>query len=147
IGSKGHLSFYFQRTNTSTPRTTAGADPFPDLITTGAISASSGRTVRLNYDYTVTPRLLLHIGAGWNDSFFNLEAPVSDYDALKELGLKGQYEARYFPRLNFGVNTNNSQVGGMSSLGTLFPTLNLERRPSGTVSGNYVRGAHTYKLG
>jgi len=146
LGAKGRLSFYFQRTNTSTPRTTAGADPFPDLITTGATSDSSGRTVRVNYDYAATPRLLLHIGAGWNDSFFQLEAPVSNFDAFKVLGLSGQNEARYFPRITAGVNAND-QIGGMSTLGTNFPTLNLERRPTGTISANYVTGGHTFKVG
>src|SRR5581483_10257234 len=124
----------------------AGADPLPNLITGGATSASSGRTARLNYDYTVTPRLLLHVGVGWNDSFFQLEAPVSNYDAFKELGLRGQVEARYFPRITAGVNAND-QIGGLSRLGTIFPTLNLERRPSGNVSASYVRGGHTFKLG
>jgi hypothetical protein len=146
LGTKGHVSFYFQRTNTSTPRTTAGADPFPDLITTGATSDSSGRTIRLNYDYTATSRLLFHVGVGWNDSFFQLEAPVSNFDAFKVLGLSGQNEARYFPRVTAGVNAND-QIGGLSSLGTNFPTLNLERRPTGTVSANYVKGGHTFKLG
>ena len=146
LGAKAHVSFYFQRTNTSTPRTTAGADPFPDLITSGATSDSSGRTVRLNVDYTLTPRLLLHVGAGWNDSFFQLEAPVSNFDAFKVLGLRGQNESRYFPRVTAGVNAND-QIGGMSTLGTNFPTLNLERRPTGNVSANYVTGGHTYKLG
>ena len=146
LGSKSRVSFYFQRTNTFTPRTTAGADPLPDLITGGATSQSSGRTIRLNYDYTATPRLLLHIGVGWNDSFFALEAPVPNYDAFTELGLVGQLEPRYFPRLTAGVNAN-SQIGGLSSLGSLFPTTNLERRPTGNVSASYVRGGHTYKLG
>jgi hypothetical protein len=146
LGAKGRLSFYFQRTNTSTPRTTAGADPFPDLITTGATSDSSGRTIRLNYDYTATSRLLFHVGVGWNDSYFALEAPVSNFDAFKVLGLSGQNEARYFPRITAGVNAND-QIGGLSSLGTNFPTLNLERRPTGTVSANYVKGGHTFKVG
>lgn len=146
VGSKGRLSFYVQETNTGVNRTPTGADPFPDNITASVSSRSSGTTVRLNYDYTVTPRLLLHIGAGWNDSDFALESPLNNYDSFKELGLTGQTTPRYFPRIVTGVNANN-QVGGMSSLGTTFPTKSFERRPSGNVSASYVTGGHTYKLG
>ncbi len=64
IGSKGRLSIYYQRTETISPRTPAGADPYPDTITGGVTTYSAGKTGRVNYDYTITPRLLLHLGAG-----------------------------------------------------------------------------------
>ena len=146
LGAKGRLSFYLQETNTRSPRTPTGADPLPDLITSGATTFSSGTTVRLNYDYTVTPRILLHVGAGWNDSDFILGAPVDPYDAVKELGLTGATLARFFPRITTAVNAND-QIGGLSPLGQTFPTASFERRPSGTVSASYVTGAHTFKLG
>jgi hypothetical protein len=143
---KGRASFYFQDTSTCTPRTPTGADPLPDLITASVSSCSSGTTIRLNYDRPLTPLLLLHAGVGWNDSDFSLESPTNSYDAQKELGLVGQTEARYFPRIVTGVNSN-SQVGGLSSLGSNFPTASFERRPSATLSLTYVRGGHTYKIG
>ncbi len=146
IGATGRLSFYLQETNTVSPRSPTGADPLPTPITGGITTASSGTTVRLNYDYTVTPRLLLHLGAGWNDSDFALESPTIDYDAFKQLGLSGQVESRYFPRIVTAVN-GNGQIGGMSSLGSVFPTASFERRPSGTVSASYVTGSHTFKFG
>jgi hypothetical protein len=146
VMGNGRLSFYLQETNTSSPRSPTGADPFPDLITGGISTFSSGTTVRLNYDHTLTPRLLLHVGAGWNDSDFGLESPTFNYDAAKTLGLVGQTEARYFPRIVTAVNAND-QVGGLSPLGSIFPTLSFERRPSATASATYVTGGHTYKLG
>lgn len=147
LGSKGRLSFYYQKTETFSPRSPTGADPLPDTITVGITTYSSGQTARLNYDYTWTPRLLLHLGAGWNDSDFKLEAPVTNFDAQATLGLSGQVESRYFPRIVTGANTSNNQVGGMSPLGTNFPTRSLERRPSGIVSATYVTGSHTFKFG
>lgn len=145
LGGFGRLSVYVQETRTRTPRTPTGVDPFPDLITASVSSESSGTTGRINYDHTVTPRLLLHFGAGWNDSDFALEAPVKNYDAFKELGLTGQTLPRYFPRIITG--TGGSAIGGMSALGTPFPDMAFERRPSGTVSATYVTGSHTIKLG
>ena len=146
LGSKGRVSFYSAETYSRTPRTTTGADAFPDLITASAASETAGTTMRLNYDYTATPRLLLHFGVGWNDTDFTLEAAVKDFNALATLGLKGQTTARYFPRIVTGVSTNEA-AGGLTTLGTLFPARSFERRPSGNVSANYVTGGHTYKFG
>lgn len=147
IGSKGRLSIYYQRTETFSPRTPTGADPLPDLITAGVTTYSAGKTGRVNYDYTVTPRFLMHFGAGWNDSDFKLEAPVTDFDAQQVLGLPGQVESRYFPVIQTGENTTNNQVGGMSILGNVYATKSFERRPSGIISGTYVAGSHTFKFG
>jgi len=146
LGSKGRLSFYLQETNTKVSTTPTGADPLPDPISGSVLSQNSGTTVRLNYDFTVTPRLLLHVGVGWNDSDFALETHDPTYDAFKQLGLVGQTEARYFPRLTVATSTNE-QIGGLSSLGSGFPTASFERRPSGNASATYVTGPHTIKLG
>jgi hypothetical protein len=146
IGSKGRLSFYLQETNTHSPTSTAGADPLPNVISGGNTTFSSGTTVRLNYDYTITPRLLLHIGVGWNDSDFRLDAKLNPYDSFKELGLKGALLPIHFPRIVTAVN-GNDQIGGMSSLGQTGATASFERRPSGTASVSYVTGAHTFKFG
>ena len=146
LGSKGRLSFYYQDTHSSSVRSSTGVDALPDNITGSFTSFNSGQTMRLNYDYTVTPRLLLHFGAGWNDSDFGLEAPVNNYDAFKVLGLKGQTTARYFPRIVTAVNANTA-IGGMSPLGTTGPTRSFERRPSGNISATYVTGGHTIKFG
>ena len=146
LGSKGRLSFYYQDTHSSSVRSSVGVDALPDNITGSFTSFNSGQTIRLNYDYAATPRLLLHFGGGWNDSDFGLEAPVKDYDAFKVLGLKGQTTARYFPRIVTAVNTNQA-IGGMSPLGTVSPSRSFERRPAGNISGTYVTGGHTIKLG
>ncbi|MEP7351684.1 MAG: carboxypeptidase regulatory-like domain-containing protein [Acidobacteriota bacterium] len=146
VGSKGRLSIYYQWTHTSTPRTAIGADAFPDLITFSALSANSGQTGRVNYDYTATPRLLLHFGLGINTSDFALTARVTGYDASKELGLVGATVADNFPQIATGIATNTA-IGGMSGLGTSFPSKSFERRPSGNLSAIYVAGSHTYKVG
>ncbi len=146
LGAKGRLSFYLQETNTRSPTSTSGADPLPNLISGGNTTFSSGTTVRLNYDHTVTSRLLFHIGIGWNDSDFKLGAKQSPYDAFKELGLKGALLPLDFPRIVTAVN-GNDQIGGMSNLGQVGTTNSYERRPSGTASLNYVTGKHTYKFG
>lgn len=143
---KLHGSFYYQDTHTYVPRTPTGADGFQNEITASAAAFNSGQTIRLNFDYAATPRLLLHIGAGWNDSDFGLQTTVHNYDELKELGLKGGLLPYYFPIIQTAVNANTA-IGGMNTLGSVFPTRSFERRPSGIVSGTYVTGGHTFKLG
>jgi hypothetical protein len=146
MGSKGRLSLYLQETNTNVNRSPTGLSPLPDLLSSGFSSFSSGTTARLNYDYTATPRLLLHAGIGWNDSDFKLNALVEDYNAATALGLKGALLNKYFPIIITSASTNNA-IGGMSQLGTGGPTASYERRPSTTLSGTYVTGSHTIKMG
>ena len=146
MGAKGRISLYLQETNTNVNQSPSGLSPLPALLSTGFGSFSSGTTARLNYDYTATPRLLLHGGIGWNDSDFKLTALVQDYNASTDLGLKGALLNRYFPVILTGASTNNA-IGGMSQLGTAGPTASYERRPSMTASASYVTGSHTIKMG
>ncbi len=146
FGDKLHGSFYYQDTHTYVPRTPTGADAFQNEITGSAAAFNSGQTIRLNFDYTATPRLLLHIGAGWNDSDFGLQTTIHNYDEFKELGLKGGLLPYYFPIIQTAVNANDA-IGGMNTLGSIFPTRSFERRPSGVASATYVTGGHTFKLG
>jgi hypothetical protein len=156
VGDKLHMAFYFQRTNTSTPRTATAADDLPNDITGSAISGNAARTGRVNADYTATPRLLLHLTLGWNDSDFLLQSQNYPYNALAALGIPGQTASRTFPIINtnglsaLGIaNTQpvNTAEGGLSTIGGSFDQHFFERRPSINVSGTYVRGAHTFKTG
>jgi hypothetical protein len=156
IGAKTHMAFYFQRTNTSTPRTITAADDLPNNITGSAISANAARTARVNVDYTATPRLLLHTTFGWNDSDFLLQSQNYPFDAQSVLGIPGQTAARTFPIINTNglsalglaiTQPANTAEGGMTTLGGSFDQHFFERRPSFNISGTYVVGAHSFKAG
>jgi len=111
VGAKWHMAFYFQRTNTSTPRTITAADDLPNNITGSAISANAARTGRVNIDYAATPRLLLHTTLGWNDSDFLLQSQNYPFDAQKTLGIPGHTAARTFPIINTnGLTTANLAI-------------------------------------
>src|SRR3989475_8004951 len=65
---KGRLSFFWQRTNTSNPNgnTTFGrSDGLPDPITEILGTFQHAPLYRVNYDHTLTPTVLLHLGAGY----------------------------------------------------------------------------------
>ena len=43
--------------------------------------------VRLNYDFSVTPTKLLHLGAGLQKIYFTNDTPWQNFDQQKELGI------------------------------------------------------------
>lgn len=145
LGSKGRLSFYWHRTSTSTPRSPTGVDNFPVTISTSLQASAYAPTIRINYDYTATSRLLLHFGLGWNSDDFQTLSVSSGFDPFKALGLVGQTQPGTFPVITTG-NSGNA-LGGMSNLGSGSDSKTWERRPAGNISASYVSGRHTYKAG
>src|SRR5580658_2952475 len=73
IGAKDKISFYQSLLTTQNLiNTTLGsADGLPNAITAARGTFVWGYTERLNYDRTLRPNLLLHLGAGYIDSTFN----------------------------------------------------------------------------
>jgi hypothetical protein len=89
LGSKLHMSFYYQNTETASPHSNSAADDLPNDISFSATTSNGGTTYRLNLDYTVTPRILLHYTLGWNDSKFHLTSPNYPFNAEQALGIPG----------------------------------------------------------
>ena len=76
---------------------------------------------RLNYDHTLTPRLLLHLGAGYRSNYFLVPSvtrtgEIVNYNAEKELGLKGGIENKFFPTMSGFLAANGT--GGMKGIGS-----------------------------
>jgi hypothetical protein len=147
IGAKGHLSAYWQDTGTTSQYSypNGNMEGFPTPITIARGTFIYTRTIRVNYDHTITPTILLHVGAGWFSNNFDDRAPVINYDAYKELGLKGATVNRTFPQIN--TNPGTTATGGMSQLGTGVQGNSFERRPSGVVNLSWVKGNHSFKFG
>jgi hypothetical protein len=149
LNDQQKLSFYWSTTGTESQYAfpNGNAEGLPAPITAARGTFIHARTIRLNYDYALAPSLLLHVGAGWSQQNFDDRAPVTDYDAVKELGLRGATLARNFP--NFNVGSAGANIGGMSSLGPTggIQTFGGERRPSGNVNLTWVRRNHIFKFG
>ncbi|MEO5922327.1 MAG: TonB-dependent receptor [Bryobacteraceae bacterium] len=145
LGSKGRLSFYLQETKTSTPRSPQGVDALPIGVSSSLKASASATTARINYDFTASPRLLLHFGLGWNDDDFQTQAVNFGFDPAKELGLQGQTAPGAFPIITSG--DSGAALGGMKTLGSGSNSKTWERRPAGNISASYVTGGHTYKIG
>jgi hypothetical protein len=142
FNTKGKLSYYWSRTRTNTP-IGAGGDGLPGAITTANSSNIKSDTQRVNYTHTLTPTLLLHTGAGYQGTTFISDPPVLDYNAEKDLGLKGATVQRLFP--NF-TGLSNAQ-GGMKDMGSSNRHPLLAKKPTATTSVTWVKNSHTYKFG
>ena len=147
LGSKGRLSGYWQTTSTESQYAAGpgAAEGFPLPISASRGTFIYAKVMRVNYDHTLTPTMLLHLGAGWNSLFFGDQAPVLDYNPLTSLGLRGATLNRNFPQMNVG--SVSAAVGGLTQLGPAIQGPQYERRPMGNVTLNWVKGNHTYKMG
>jgi hypothetical protein len=108
-------------------------------------------TVRINYDQTIKPTLLLHLGIGYLYTYIPSGAPNYNENSL---GLTGYPVSNYFPSFSGltdaftgGVNLSSSPFGG----GVLGPggfLQNLwDEKPTGNAYLTWVKGNHTYKFG
>lgn len=136
LSALAKISGYWSRTRTSTPNN--NAMPFPLNAVPSTITA---HTIRVSFDYTITPTMLLHLGAGLVHNF--LDQVPNRYDPVSGIGLKGTY-TDLFPSLQ-GLSLGNGGGWGGGGPGTVTQLLNT--KPTGTASLSWVRGNHTLKFG
>jgi hypothetical protein len=128
-----------------------GPDGLPIPITGRRDQKIYGHTVRLNLDQTISPRFILHLGAGYLRFHNPDSAPdnVINFDAASELGFSGaSTEPSGFPRI-VGPNLGNLQgnQGGMSAMGPVQANKFWNDKLTAVAGATWVRGAHTYKFG
>ncbi|MEI9974256.1 MAG: TonB-dependent receptor [Ignavibacteriota bacterium] len=145
ISDSTKVSFYWRQQHTNQ---IAAPDGLPSPITAARPKLVSGNQYILNGDRTVSPTLMVHLGASFN-RFINPDsspASVLDYDAVKLLGLVGSASnPAGFPELQ-GLTVNNE--GGISK----HPRTNdgrssIHRHPRFVASATWVHQAHTFKWG
>ena len=145
FNSNHRASFYYSKQTTD--QKTAN-DGLPEPITAVRVQAIYGHTTRLNYDYTVRPTLLLHMGAGYL-RFHNPDSSprsVLDYDAVSGIGSNGSVTSPSgFPRIA-GLGT--TAFGGMNlGMGPTNVNAYYDSKWTSVASATYIRGSHTFKLG
>lgn len=147
ISSRDKLSFYWSRNNVETQINTGpfAADGLPLKIGQYRGGLIPTNTWRLNYDRTLSPTLLLHLGAGYLDTIFNDQAPFLSFNP-DEFGLTGFIQHRQFPSV---TGMSNATYGGMQNIGTSGQLQSWihEERPTFNANATWVKGAHTFKGG
>ena len=144
FSTKSKLSFYFQY-YWSHIYSNPGPDGLPVPLTSDRYKYPYSYTERLNYDHSITDRLIVHAGFGqqrYNNNDFPSAENLS-FDQVAQLGLIGA-QTSGFPRIT-GLN---GSLGGMStSMGPSTNTNIFTDKWTAVLNATYVRGSHTYKLG
>ncbi len=147
ISSSHKLSFYWSHLSCYQY---PGGDGLPAPITAsryGPGSKISSHTTRINYDWTVTPTLLLHLGSGLNRLYNPDSAPpgVLNYNAVTGIGFRGSATSPSgFPRI---AGLSQAQGGLSLGLGPTNANHYYDGKWTSIASATYIRGNHTYKLG
>jgi Carboxypeptidase regulatory-like domain/TonB dependent receptor len=146
LSSKMKLAYYWSQTKTASQYSPSlgASDGLPLPITSAIGTFITARVQRLNFDYTMTPTVLLHIGGGFQSNNFADDAPVLDYNQEAALGLKGATVQRLFPALR-GLTAAQGGVKDLGPLGNRHPL--LYNKPTGNASLTWVKDNHTYKFG
>ncbi len=147
ISAKDKLSFYYSENNTESQISgpLGNQDGLPQEIGGYRGTFIPTYTERLNYDRTLTPTLLLHLGGGYYHTSFSDRAPFLTFDPAS-LGLTGFIQHRQFPSF---TGMSSPTLGGMQNVGTSGQgqSLNYEEKPSFNGNLTWVHGKHTYKAG
>ncbi len=149
FGTRSKLSGYYNQARYDT--NTMNCDSFYQISATTSCTLSVTRThmLRLNYNLTVTPTVLLALGAGLQFTDFYNRTPFQDYDQQKELGIpqpKGA-EAKLPPNIR-GLSTTYG--GFYSNTAGQGPGIDQHRnltKPTANASLTWVKTNHTYKFG
>jgi len=151
LGSKGKLSFYWSFTHTDSQfsQIYGNYEGFPTPITQARGTFIHSHVERLNYDYTISPTMLLHVGVGYQQNNFFDDAPVLDFNPLTSLGLPGASLNRNFPLFSNLCSPSNvcTSGGGSHDLGPPGQGHSYWEKPAGNASLTWVRGNHTIKGG
>lgn len=151
FNSKAKISGYWSDTSTGVAYCVplCSSVGLPQPIDTTSSTYITSNTERLNFDYTLTPTMLLHIGAGYQSTEFKYEPPTKGYDVFGQLGIKGATRGPdndgRFPTFNAMTGGNSS--GGMNAMGPITQNLVTELKPTFNTSLTMVRGGHTFKFG
>ena len=144
LTDKSRLNFFVQSYRAKFGNN--GADGLAPPLTAKRLGGSTAPTVRLNSDYTLSPTLILHLGAGVVREHIPDQAVpgVYDFDQAGVLGLHGALTPG-FPRI---TGLSNGNFGGMSlGIGPTNANQYYAVKPTGVASLTWVRASHTMKFG
>ncbi len=137
ISPRAKVSGFWSR-NSYAPGGSAG---LPAQITSFMPTPSVNHTVRLNFDYTVKPTMLLHLGAGLMQTVLTYNA--GGHTPQKDLKIPGGTDAN--PYLTTMINTT---YGGYSpATGPAMDVRFVDLKPTANPSLTWIKGNHSYKFG
>lgn len=127
------------------------ANGYNFIASAPAPQANRNWTSRINFDDTLRPTLLLHIGLGYIWQYQPTDTPQFDQSTL---GLHGYPTNNRFPSI--GAFTVGGAGSGLSdffsggyapTIGPPFIAFIYEEKPTANTNLTWVKGNHTYKFG
>jgi hypothetical protein len=149
FGPKDKLSFYWSRTLTYT-QTYYGADGLPEPISYSFGGAIYTHRERLNYDHTISPTVLLHLGAGFDADDLGRPSVIQSYDVCGQLGLCSPALGLPITFPNIGGLSDPLAGGFGSSTSPLGPPQRVDslyQQFESIASLTWVKQNHTFKFG
>ena len=116
------------------PPTNTTSEGLPTLLSTLSPTNWNTKNYRLNYDQTLSPTLLLHIGGAYVDSRLDMPSATTNYNPTTGLGLTGPFIPYTFPAFNNLAGANST--GGMNYIG---PVAGFGQGFDGTQNTNEAR--------
>jgi Carboxypeptidase regulatory-like domain/TonB dependent receptor len=149
------LSWYFSRLLDNDPN----ANGVTEAYNSPNPTANRNYTTRVNWDDTIRPTLLLHVGIG----FIHQYQPT-DYQNFNQssLGMSGYFQTNRFPSIggffdgspttNIAAGLENFVSGGyggpnVGGIGPAFVAFLWEEKPTANVNLTWVHGNHIFKYG
>ncbi len=139
LSSTMKISGYYSQLNTLQPNVNGGVLP---LALGGADTNQWNHTVRANFDQTITPTLLLHVGIGYFQTWEPHVAPPFDQSTI---GLKGYFANQIMPDIGGIVGAQGGYNAG--AIGATFSASAFEEKPTANTSLTWIHGNHTFKAG
>jgi len=141
LSSTTKVSVFYSANRIYSPAANGYTQVFSNAEPTNSLS----QTTRINYDQTITPTLLMHLGAGLlQTTLYTL--PSATYDQSQLFGNNTFYIPNQFPNITPGFDA--SKGGSNVSMGVGFSALfQKDTKPTFNNSFTWVKGNHTYKFG
>jgi Carboxypeptidase regulatory-like domain len=147
LSSTIKISGYFSRILTYNPN----ANGLPGPIEQPAPTNNSSSTTRINYDQSIRPTLLLHLGIGYLQTY--VPSMTANFNEAS-LGLNGYPNENFFPNFTGvsnifggGVNLSASPFGGGAiGPGGFFQNI-WDNKPTANANLTWVKNNHTFKFG
>jgi len=116
-------------------------DGLPVPLSSGRLMTETSHTIRLAADYTISPTMLLHLGAGVMHFLYKDPQENTNFNSLEELGLPGTF-ATVAPNM-----TMDTARGGLRTTGPVAYGNTWQIKPTGQASLAWVKGNHSMKFG
>ena len=148
IGPKDKLSFFWNRTMTYC-LTCYGDDGMAQPISDTFGGGIYAKTLRLNYDQTIRPTLLLHLGIGYNSDDLGRPLVTPNYNACTNLNLCSPSFTlpSAFPNFTGLTDAAGGMANGGGGIGNTGRTDSIYNQFNSIASLTWVKGDHTFKFG